>query len=694
MRKIIWLVCVLFVSFYASAQNDLHCATDVVMKKIYQQHPELVLEKRNKDLAQLHSVHKTTAATSYTIPIVFHILHTGGPENISDDQVRDGVRILNRDYAKQNSDTAFIMPEFISAMSSTGIQFVLATKDPAGNCTNGIVHYYDIDTDWDESSPTLYSHTWNPTKYLNVYIVKTITMGNGFGAAGYTYFPGTFAPGSSMDAIVVLNNYFGSIGTGNNFLSRVLTHEVGHWLNLYHVFGLNAAATACDGDDFVDDTPSTMGFVSCPDMNDPSSYQICNPGVSENFQNYMDYSYCCKMFTNDQAQRMRNALESTDGARNNLSSPSNLLATGVVNPIANCIPNADFNYNRSVTCVGAPVIFSDASTNAQTTNYYWQFPGGIPGTSTLSAPAVIYNTPGVYSVTYTAGNVAGTSSPITKSSIITVVSSAPNYTANYTESFETNSIPGSDWTNGNTSGGTNWEQSFDVAYTGSGCAKLPTLNHTRMAKTWMVSPAIDISAISLPQLSFKLSTAEVNPNHINTLKVFISNDCETTWTEIYSKTGTNLVTSNSTFSPFYPTNTGDWRNEIIDLNSMSSYSHAKFKFIYIRDTISGASNVFIDDINISSTSSVKEITNSIKCQVFPNPLNDVSQLEIDNTKTQLLKINITDVLGQEIFEIENKIVEQGNYKFPLFKNDKLKAGIYFIKIENPETSVIKKLIVN
>ncbi|MES2132759.1 MAG: M43 family zinc metalloprotease [Bacteroidota bacterium] len=690
MKNVIFIFC-LFSYFFQYAQSDLHCGTDEIMKKYYSLHPEAEARKKALDVEAGKIKNKSVNSASYTIPVVFHILHLGGPENISDAQVQDAMVILNRDYAKRNADTSLIIQEFKALADSTKIQFVLATRDPSGNCTNGIVHYYDPDTDWDDSSPTIYQYTWDPTRYMNVYIVKTITMSSGFNAAGYTYFPGTFISGSPYDAIVVLNNYFGSTGTGNAYLSRVLTHEAGHWFGLSHVFGNQGTGINCAGDDFVSDTPPTMGFVSCPDVSDPSSYQICTPGQSENFQNYMDYSYCTRMFTHEQTLLMQNTLQSGSSGRNNLWTTSNLISTGVINANTTCVPVADFKYNRSETCVGVAVTFTDASTNAQATFYNWSFPGGTPSTSTLSAPSVTYNTPGVYSVSYSSGTTAGSSGTISKNNIITVITNTANYSASFTEGFESNALPNNDWDLSSSNGSVNWEQSYDASYSGFFCAKLPALNNTRLATTSMISPVVDISAISSPKLNFKLATADVNPAHINTLKVLASTDCESTWTQVYSKTGSSLVTSSSTMNPFIPASLSEWRNEVVSLSAMLGSSHVKFKFMYTRDSISGSSNVFIDDINISGIVGIASLNEETLYDLFPNPANETVTIRFKYTPG--LKIDITDVLGQTI-GIGDDSIQSGSYTFSVGKQTRFSPGIYFVNIQNDGKTSTKKLIVN
>lgn len=673
------------------AQTVVHCGSDVAMRKYYMAHPEK--EPRNKpfDLSKVRA-QQQSINSSFTIPMVVHVLHLGGQENISDAQVKDAIKILNMDFAKRNADTANIIPEFRTIADSTKIQFALATKDPNGNCTNGIVHYYDTDANWNDASPTIFQHTWNPTKYINVYIVKSITLGNGFSAAGYTYFPGTFAPGDQMDAIVVLNNYFGSIGTGNYFLSRVLTHEVGHWLGLAHVFGYNnSAAVNCFGDDFISDTPVTQGFLSCPDAADPSSYQICNPGISENYQNYMDYSYCVKMFTQEQALNMQYTLLSSTSGRDNLNTTANLISTGVINPLTPCIPIADFKYNRTETCIGVPVTFYDASNNSQATSFNWSFPGGFPATSTFSTPSVIYNLPGVYSVNYTSSTSAGSSSPISKTNIITVITGTATYLSNFTEGFETASLPNNDWDITNSSGGSNWEQSYDASYSGSFSAKLPSLNNTRLAVTSMISPLIDLTAISSPKLFFKLAASEVNPNHINNLKVLASTDCEMTWTQIYSKTGSVLVTTNSNTNPFYPS-LPDWRSETINLSSVAGSSQVKFKFMYSRDTIPGAMNVYIDDINISGISGINLPEAAMAFCIYPNPATELININFGNLT--VYEITVSDVLGKIVETIGEKDINKEINTIAVGKNTKFKPGMYFISLQSDDFKITRKIIIN
>ncbi len=694
--KNLFLTLFLFSSIISFSQDELHCGTDVIMKKIYATNPALKTKKETLDKqAALQSAKVTIPGSTYLIPVVFHILHVNGPENISDDQVRDGLRILNRDFGKRNPDTTDIIPVFKNLADSTKIQFVLATKNPQGFCTSGIIHYYDTDTDWDDQSSTIYSHTWDPTKYMNVYIVKSITLTGGFGAAGYTYFPGTFSPGDPYDAIVVLNNYFGSIGTGSNFLSRVLTHEVGHWLDLYHVFGgSNGAGVDCNNDDLVNDTPTTIGYLNCPNAAVPSSYQICTPGVSENYQNYMDYSYCCRMFTHGQGLRMQAALQNNISGRDNLWTNANLIATGVINPTVPCVPIADFKYSRSKVCVGSTVTFTDASWNGIPTSHQWTFPGGTPATSTASAPVITYNLPGIYNVTHSSSNSAGSSSPHSKTQIITVVTQTASYSSTWFEGFETSQLPNADWELANSSGGANWQQSSDASYTGNFSAKLDKTYNTRKNITSMTSPAVNISTIANPFLSFRYATAEVTPNHVNTFKVYSSIDCGNTWNVIYSKTGPSLITNPGNTSPFIPV-AADWRKVDINLSSIASSNYATFKFEYTRDTIPGANNIFVDDINIVNTTALSELENDplLNFNLFPNPSHGNFTLTFDLNSKQKIKFTLKDVLGRDCGLMEEREFTAGNNAYTVELKNRIAPGIYFLNAALNGNLLVKKMVI-
>ncbi|MEO6304580.1 MAG: M43 family zinc metalloprotease, partial [Bacteroidia bacterium] len=247
MKKLL-LQSLLLIGGIAIAQNDFNCGFLNAKEALFKEDPtakarfEKLIEEANNQGA--NGTQLKTTATTYTIPVVFHILHLGGSENISDAQIHDEMVILNRDFSKLNPDTTSIIAQYKPIAANCQIEFKLATLDENGQCTNGITRHYTTNTNW-VASNAYYTYTWDRTKYLNVYVVKTMQAG----AAGYTYLPGMAS--ANADAIVVLHNYIGSIGTSNSYTSRTLTHETGHWFNLQHVWGsTNQPGVAC-GDDGV-----------------------------------------------------------------------------------------------------------------------------------------------------------------------------------------------------------------------------------------------------------------------------------------------------------------------------------------------------------------------------------------------------------------------------------------------------------
>lgn len=258
----------LLTSLAWAQQPTVLCATDIMRARAIAEDPTY-LEREAEFLQELDMLIQTSAEARggevvYRIPVVFHILHLGGEENISNEQVLDAMAILNRDYARQNPDAATVHPAYLDNVADMDIEFYLASRDPNGDCTNGIIRHRSAETLRGESTSKV--NPWPRDKYMNIWVVDRIISG----AAGYF----SSGPPNWLDGIVILHDYAGSIGTGEVFRSRALTHEVGHYLSLSHVWGSNNgvpdentpiwAMQAVCGDDGVDDTPITRGWSSCP----------------------------------------------------------------------------------------------------------------------------------------------------------------------------------------------------------------------------------------------------------------------------------------------------------------------------------------------------------------------------------------------------------------------------------------------
>ena len=241
------------------------------------------------------------------IPIVIHVVYNTPAENVSDVQIKSQIAVLNADYAAKNLDKAKIPPCWSKLIGNPGIKFHLANRDPQGNPSPGINRVKTHLTSFPSYAPEPVkfaaqggADAWPANEYLNIWVCSLAD-----GILGYAQFPG--GPGAT-DGVVILNTAFGTQGTATApfNLGRTATHEIGHWLNLRHIWGDDPD---CAGSDFVDDTPNqgdanygkpTFPHVSCNNAPD-----------GDMFMNYMDYTddEAMHFFTLGQVERMHTAME-------------------------------------------------------------------------------------------------------------------------------------------------------------------------------------------------------------------------------------------------------------------------------------------------------------------------------------------------------------------------------------------------
>lgn len=242
-----------------------------------------------------------------TVPIVVHVVYNTPAENISDAQIMSQIEAMNKDFARLNSDTSQTPGVWKPIAANTQIQFCLAQRDPAGNPTTGITRTQTSITQFAGTSDQRIFFTaqggkdiWDRDKYLNIYSCNL-----GGGLLGYAQQPG--GP-PETDGSVNLYTSVGTIGNVNPPYDkgRTVTHEVGHWLNLNHIWG---DEPACTQDDQVADTPLQGDASSgCPTFPFTDACQTSAPGIM--YMNYMDYSNdaCMNLFTIGQAARMNACL--------------------------------------------------------------------------------------------------------------------------------------------------------------------------------------------------------------------------------------------------------------------------------------------------------------------------------------------------------------------------------------------------
>ena len=640
-----------------------------------------------ENFMQQQAMSGTEDSAWYVIPVVFHVVHLNGNENISDAQIYDALEILNRDFAKENADTASVVSAFTNIIGDSHIEFRLASRDPNGNCHKGITRTYSNNT-FDQGM-TFSGHpivddvkaehgTWAQNKYMNVFICIDPN-----GAAGYTFNPGNWLPETDMyGSIFMSHDYMGSIGTSNVGRSRTLTHEVGHWLNLSHPWGPNnnpGNASSCSTDDGVTDTPNTIGWQTCN-----TSGATC--GSLDNVENYMDYSYCSKMFTNGQVVRMHAALNSNTAGRNDLWQNSNLIATGTLNAPGIC--EADFEADHITICAGSTVEFEDLSYH-NASSWDWSFTGGTPSTSTQENPSVVYATPGTYTVALTAGD-GSTTTTETKTAYITVL---PNdaLAVPYSEGFETlSALPNNSFFLDNPDGGISWEITSAAANIGSKSVYINNNASNSGNFDTFISNTMDLTGSSSVTLSFDYAYAQRTGQESDALKVYVSRDCGETWSLRRNMVGVNMATAASTTGTFVP-GASEWTHVDIT-NIVSSYfvEGFRFKFEFESD---GGNRIYVDNINLDGILGVPYYSEeSINLNVYPNPVNDQATVTFESAAGSYVTVVATDLSGRLVERIYSGNPNTGVTALQWDTNE-LSNGIYLLNLTIDGQQFTRKVVV-
>ncbi|MEL6969139.1 MAG: zinc metalloprotease, partial [Bacteroidota bacterium] len=306
------LIGILFLagSFFTNPLNaQRNCGATEYLEMQMQQDPKRAFKMQQIEEQTRHFLQNSQGRAIdgvITIPVVVHIVYNNATENISDAQIQSQLDVINADFRRTNSDADNIW----SQAADAEIEFCMATVDPSGNPTNGITRTSTTRTSFSTNDDMKFDSrggkdAWPRDDYLNMWVCDISG-----GILGYAQFPGGSA---ATDGVVMDYQYFGTIGTATApfDLGRTTTHEIGHWLNLRHIWGDGG----CGVDDFVTDTPESdapnyscaLGHVSC--------------GSTDMVQNYMDYSddACMNLYTFGQKARMR-ALFDNGGARESLLS--------------------------------------------------------------------------------------------------------------------------------------------------------------------------------------------------------------------------------------------------------------------------------------------------------------------------------------------------------------------------------------
>ena len=687
-------------------QNDNWCGTDFVYQQYVQENPEAAAAWDKRQAKIFESASRGThekSGTVYTIPVVVHVLHDNGIGNISKEQVEDGIRVLNEDFRRLNTDTGSTRAVFKPYAADAEFQFKLAKIDPNGNCTEGIVRV-NTDETYDAFNNVKGLSYWNSSKYMNVWLVESIENFNGSSGIilGYAQFPGA-GPWNTY-GLVVRNDTWGTIGTSNAD-GRTATHEIGHCLGLAHTFQSSCGNNCASSGDRICDTPpafqATYGCSSNQNTcsNDGSGANSpYTSNVVDQIENYMSYDNCQNMFTEMQKDVMKDEITSFS-TLSNLVSSSNLIATGT-NPgyvDQMCAPIAELSSNKDLLCENASVTFTDMSYNGSVANRTWTFPGGTPSSSTDSVVTVQYPSAGKYSVTLNVSNATGSDVATVNNIVEILPGQAEKDNWFYQESFEDAQEISDYWTVNNISGGQTWVRTTDAAYSGDYSFyfnNYATPIGDRIDE--FITPSYNIDGVFEPRMTFKAAYARRTSTSNDLLRVYASVDCGETWLLRFAKTSITLATVDGLVSgPFVPADQSEWTEyEVALTSSIANSENVRFKFEF---TSGIGNNIYIDDINIENPTGIETLNALNKSAILiPNPTNGQEQtmVQYELISSQQVTIYLYNITGEMNQVVLNSTQQSAGIQQITIPTSSLSKGMYLVGINTSSGTVVKKLLVN
>lgn len=573
-------------------------------------------------IAQRQGEARRPHAPVYQIPVVVHVFHKGESVgtgvNLSEDRIKAQIDSLTADFRRLNSDAINTPTDFLPVAADIEIEFVLAKQDPAGNPTNGIVRLQGSRNTYRASfdRPLLRSESsWPAEHYLNIYLLDLQTF------IGYASFPITDLEGITnnsgdytFDGVLVDYQYFGvnlSTPTFDSF-GRTLTHEVGHWLGLRHIWGDGN----CAADDFVDDTPladdDNGDYTSPCTFPNPDDDEVCVSGEPEMFQNYMDYTddVCMNLFTEGQKTRMRTVMDNAPNRTSLITSP------GLISPtqFSNDLAAVDIISPEYVECSSniIPVLKVENFGNTEVTSYDVQLyidgsPNGSPQSiatplSPLAADTVSFSAKAISStpssISFEIINVnGGSDGNPTNNTISRDITSTSTSNLPFTEDFE-----GPATVLGPNGASFPWEITNAPKNTSSNQAfNFKAHNNAEWfgESTVFKTPVFDLTGLPSGDLVFSYAHANPPNAFYDGLMIKASTDCGETFPDvIFSSFGPELATAPENEDYFTPSNQLEWVDTLLSITNYRDIDGVQFAFIGINGS---GNNIYIDDVQVIET---------------------------------------------------------------------------------------------
>lgn len=676
--------------------------------------------------ALLHPTAKK-ATTIITIPVVVHIVYKNAAQNLSLSRIQSQIAVLNKDYSKTNTDTGLVPAAFKPFAGDAQIQFALAVRDPQGFPTNGItrtqtsISSFDLTLNQAKFTAQGGHDAWDRNSYLNIWVVPDINNAGVSGILGYAQPPGGAA---ATDGVVIGYQYFGTTGATAPFnKGRTTTHEVGHWLNLRHIWGNNGQACAASDDDQVADTPQQdEENYGCPTFplitkNVPAGFggpSCSGTAPGSMFMDYMDYvdDACMMMFTNGQITRMTSAL---NGPRASLFNSQGLVPVvlqqvdasikNVTSPVAGSSCVTSITPSFSLTNFGTDTLKS--------VDIMYQVDGGTIDTlawtgTLLSLDDVTINlpsinlTPGGHNFLVYSMNPNGTSDLNTSNDSVEVIFTTINPPVSiqitgsntYVQGFDAASFPPTGWTRVNPNNNNTWTRVTTASGFGNSTASARMDNYSGTSTAGQIdellTPSFDFNSGNINfYLTFSVAYAQYDATSVDSLIIYTTADCEQTWVRQYGKAKASLATNGGAFltaSGFVPTAT-QWRTETINLSSLVGQTHARIKF---QNKSGYGQLLYIDDVNVtvSPVGLNESVVPETGVFVYPNPSQGLITVAGNFKPADKWNIKVYDLLGKVVY-LENGLSSSTN-KFNLDLSNQNK-GVYFIELANGSQKYTKRV---
>lgn len=674
---------------------------------------------------------QNTQNTVITIPVVFHVVYSSSSQNISDSQCQAQLNQLNLDFARLNSDASNTPAVWQGTAVNTNVQFCLAQRTPTGLASSGIERRSTGTTSFSTNDNVKHYSTggldaWSSSSYLNIWSCNLSG-----GVLGYAQFPGG---SSSTDGVVLLYSSIGSMvqpGTATPYhLGRTATHEVGHWLNLYHIWGDDG--TGCTGSDNCADTPNQAGEnYGVPTFPHTDACSSSSPGVM--FMNYMDYTddNAMNMFTAGQSSRM-NAIFATGGSRAAILSslgcqaPSGTACNTPTGTTTSSITtsSATLSWTAASGAVSYNVSYKLSSATSYTTvnttstsyslagltastSYDWQVQTVCSTGSSANSSTLTFSTSAATSCGTPSGLAASSITTTGASLAWTAVSGATSYNVQYklssaasftTTTTATNSITLSGLSSSSvyvfqvqavcTSGTSSYSSTgtFTTLTPSTGCSDVYEPNGSSSSAS-VIPTNTDITAMigtSTDNDYYKFTTTSPN-TYIKILLTNLPGDYDI---RLYNSSLSSLAISQN----------GGTTSETIIRNTVSAGTY--YIKVYGYAGAYSTTACYNLRVNVGSTSfrSSDGLSTEIAIpslndfNLYPNPAQNVVNVAFNSPAIENISIRIFDIVGKTI--LMNEVgVTTGENKFN-FDLSNFNKGIYFVEMNTSTERIVKKLILD